>query len=207
MSPRIVDRRKRDGHGEVELLRFSHPVGQLQATVVRREEDNSILDIRCERWAIQIVWYGEDGDCGCFEYRQFFMAAPIRIHPPDGPEREFFMSIGWEQHGDDEWRVIQSYPSREWIEDTRAILTEPGLVRRYGYRADDRSRSSGQFASDGYHPWLYQAIDEPHFTPQAMFPPATHYLIDVAFKGQIVNVCDGGVVTETEPWYWRFNGD
>ncbi|SRR6266487_755491 len=206
MSPRIVDRGSCDGRGEVELLEFSHPQGQLRAAVLRGEDDDAILDIRCERWAVRIVWYGEDDDCRCFEYRQFFMAPPIRVHPPDGPQREFYMPIRWEQHGD-EWRVIQSYPSHEWVEDTQAILTEPGLVRRYGYRADDRRRSAGQFASDGYHPWLYQAIDEPHFAPQGMFPPGTRYLIDVAFKGQIVNVCDGGVVAETESWYWQFHGD
>jgi hypothetical protein len=205
LSPRIVGRRSREGRDEVEILQFACPSAELRTHVVR-DADGAVLDIRCERWAISIGWYGDDGDCECFEYRQYFMAPPIRVQPPTAPDVEIYSPIGWERNGD-EWCVIQRYPPNQWIEDTNAVLARPGVVRRYGYRTDDRTRPPGEFASDGYDtPWKYTAIDEPHFYPGGMYPPGTRFVIDVAFKGAIVNVCDNRTELETQPWWWRFDG-
>jgi len=157
-------------------------------------------------WGIQIVWLGADDDCECFEYRQYFRAPAIRIEPPGQEPTLLRLQIGWENDPVEGWWLVE-HPLNSWVEDTQAVPGVPGVVRRYGYRTDNRLRPSGEYAPDGYnYPWCYQAIDTPHLSPMGVHPPGTRYVIDVAFKGQMINTCQEELVMETEPWYWRFDG-
>jgi hypothetical protein len=183
------------------------PAGNQPTTVSELHAEDRV-HIECRAWVVAASFdFGTDQCVAeCCEYRQHVRASPIWIIKPGSEPFQVPTVARWDT----------------WYEDHASAELLAPATRRYGYRGDRRTyRVDRPLPSDGYfttsstlgkrsHPrepaWLYLAKDAPHFTPHRKdVPTGSRVIIDIAFRGQIIDVCADQLIEE-HIWRWQFSG-
>jgi hypothetical protein len=188
---------------------FFTPKGDQPSTVEEVPASGQVT-IQCRQWTIAAVFEQGDGDaCICCEYRQYIKSGPAWVLPPAGEPMATMVPTHWALTFSYPYRVRASRHRRDlWVEDTKPEGDSPSGIVRYGHRDDQRVFNLRHpLPPDMYWPECrYLGHDAPHFSPLRSDAPAgSRILIDVAFKGEILDRCSGVVVRESDPWFWKFD--
>jgi hypothetical protein len=125
-------------------------------------------------------------ECNCCEYRQFVRGS-IRTRLP-GRQLET------------QTHMLTDGPldPNVWKEDSVPNGRGPGMPGRYGHRSD------GNYPGNTYenNGCSYRGHDFPHIQGKE----GTEYDIDLQFKGQIIDTCNGNAVKRENTWSVRCSG-